>query len=129
MSARRPRRAFSADQAATRAQERMNTKIDAAIRNGNASYLQKKTAKVMIRLPTNKFETLVSADGTVSDAGRYYYQQLGIAEPTIFAYEQPLINNRWVLTFDGSRKLVQRMDDDGWKPTPYRVTILQIQQT
>ena len=50
--------------------------------------------KVVLRLPTNRFETLVSADGTVSDAGRYYYQQLGVAEPTIFAYEQPLINGK-----------------------------------
>ena len=115
--ARAKRRAYSADQAVPRARERMNAKIDAAIRNGNAAYLQKRTAKVMLRLPTNKFETLVSTDGTVSDAGRYYYEQLGIAAPTIFAYEQPLLHGKWVKTFDGGKKQVQRMGDDGWEPT------------
>ena len=102
MSARANRRAYSADQAAARAQGRMNANIDAAIRNGRSANLNKTTAKVTLQLPTNKYETLVSADGTVSTAGSYYYQQLGIEPPSIFAYEQPLINNKWVNTFTGA---------------------------
>ena len=37
----RRRRALSADQSMIRAQERMNTKINAAIANGNVAQLQK----------------------------------------------------------------------------------------
>ena len=62
---------MSADQALTRAQQRMNSKIDAAIANGNVAKLQK-SMKVTFQLPTNKFITLVSADGTVSAEGLRY---------------------------------------------------------
>ena len=91
----------------------MNTRIGAAIASGHATFLQKRSMRVVLRLPTNRLETLVSADGTVSDAGRHYYQKLGAAQPTIFAHEQPLINNKWAIAFDGSKKLVQRMEADG----------------
>ena len=80
--------------------------------------------EVACRLPTNRFETLVSADGTVSDVGRHCYQDLGVAAPTVFACEQPLINIKWAVAFDGSKKVVQRMEADGWKPTKNRVGIL-----
>ena len=104
MSARANRRAYSADQAVARARGRVNAEIDEAIRIGRSANLNKAAANVTLQLPTNKYETLVSPDGTVSDAGAYYYQQLGIAPPSIFAYEQPLINNRWVRTFNDGKK-------------------------
>ena len=72
---------------------------------------------VTLRLPTNSSLKLVSADGTVSAEGRSYYDAIGINPPTIFAYEQPLINNKWVNAFAGTAKMVQRMTTDGWGPT------------
>ena len=103
MSARANRRAYSADQAVARARGRMNARIDESIRMGRSANLNKTTAKVTLQLPTNKYETLVSADGTVSAAGSYYFQQLGVAPPSICAYEQPLINNRWVKPYGGGK--------------------------
>ena len=108
---------MSANQAMTREQERMHSNIDAAIAAGNVEQLQNKNMSVTLRLPTNSSVKLVNADGTDSDARRHYYQHLGIAAPTIFAYEQPLINGNWVRGFDGRKRLVQRMSADGWKPT------------
>ena len=110
------RRALSADQSVIRGQERMNTKINAAINAGNVAQLQK-SMNVTLRLPTNSSVKLVSADGTVSAEGRHYYNTIGINPPTIFAYEQPLTNGKWVTGFDGKKKMVQRMTSDGWKPT------------
>ena len=104
MSARANRRAYSANQAVARAKGRMNAKIDESIRMGRSATLNNTAARVTLKLPTNSYETLVCPDGTVPDAGAYYYQQLGIAPPSIFAYEQPLINNRWVKTFTGVKK-------------------------
>ena len=104
MSARANRRAYSANQAVARARGRMNAKIDESMRMGRSAILNKTTARVTLQLPTNRYETLVSPDGTVSDAGAYYYQQLGIAPPSIFAYEQPLNNNEWVKNFYGRQK-------------------------
>ena len=61
----RRRRAMSADQSMIRAQERMNTKINAANNAGTAAQLQK-SMHVTLRLPTNSNLKLLSADGTVS---------------------------------------------------------------
>ena len=91
----RHRRAMSADQSMTRAQERMNSKTDAAIAAGNAAQLQK-SMNVTLKLPTNSSVRLVSADGTISAEGRRYYNKFGIGAPTIFAYERPLNNGKWV---------------------------------
>ena len=104
MSARANRRAYSADQVVARARGRMNARIDESIRMGRSANLNKTTARVTLQLPTNRYETLVSADGTVSAAGSYYFQHLGIEPPSIFTYEQPLINNKWMKTFTGAPK-------------------------
>ena len=56
---------MSADQALTRAQERKNSKIDAAITAGRVAQLQK-SMSVTLKLTTGGSIKLVSADGTVS---------------------------------------------------------------
>ena len=81
----------------------MNASIDEAIRYDRPANLNEAAAKVTLQLPTNKYETLVSEDGTVAADGSYHYQQLGIAPPPIFAYEQPLTNNRWVKPMGAAR--------------------------
>lgn len=51
--------------------------------------------------------------------GAHYYSKLGIEVPAIFPYEQGLVNSRWVVGFDGKKKMVRRMGADGsWKVTP-----------
>ena len=57
---------------------------------------------VTLKLPTDSSVKLVSADGTVSAEWCHYYNKLGIGAPTIFAYEQPLENCKWVKGFDGT---------------------------
>ena len=57
---------------------------------------------------------LIEAAGKVTAAGRAYYQEvLGIAPPRLFAYEQPLIDDKWVIGFSGQRVLVRRRQADG----------------
>ena len=108
---------MSADQALTRAQERKNSKIDAAIAAGKMAQLQK-SMSVTLKLTTGGSIKLVSADGTVSAEGRHYYNKLGVEPPSIFPYEQPLEHGKWIRFFDGKKKMVQRMGADGWQPTP-----------
>ena len=111
------RRAMSADQALTRAQERKNSKIDAAIAAGRVAQLQK-SMNVTLKLTSGGSMRLVSADGTVSPEGRHYYGKLGVEPPSIFPYEQGLEGGKWIRTFDGKKKLVQRMGSDVWQTTP-----------
>ena len=74
---------MSADQALTRAQERKNSKIDAAITAGRVAQLQK-SMNVTLKLTSGGSMRLVSADGTVSPEGRHYYSKLGVEPPSIF---------------------------------------------
>ena len=76
------RRAMSADQALTRAQERKNSKTDAAITAGKVAQLQK-SMNVTLKLTSGGSMRLVSADGTVSPEGRHYYSKLGVEPPSI----------------------------------------------
>ena len=115
---RRPRRAMSADQAKMRAQERNYRKIDAAVGSGVLPKLQK-TMNVTLKTLTGGSIRLVSADGTVTPEGQHYYNNAGVAPPSVFAYEQPLESGRWVRGFDGNKKLARKMGSDGhWHPTP-----------
>ena len=107
---------MSADQAQTRAQAQIIAKIDAAIDAGREARLQK-NMNVTLKLLTNCSVKLVNADGTVTPEGTHYYGKLEVAPPTIFPYEQPLIGNKWVRAFDGTKKLVQRMTTNGYRPT------------
>ena len=115
-SRRAPRRAMSADQALERKQERDREKVDAAILGGQQSKLQK-NMNVTIKTLSGGSIQLVSADGTVTDAGRHYYTRVGVDPPTICAYEQPLESGMWVRGVDGKKKQVRRRTSDGWTPT------------
>ena len=107
---------MSADQALTRAQERKNSKIDAAIAAGKMAQLQK-SMNVSLKLTSGGTIRLVNADGTVSPQGLHYYSKLGVEPPSIFPYEHGLENGKWIKPFVGKKKMVRRMTADGWQPT------------
>ena len=44
---------------------------------------------------------------------------LALTPPAVLPYEQGLLNGKWVVGFDGKKKMVRRMGADGsWKVTP-----------
>ena len=114
------RRAMSADHALTRAQERMNSNIDAAVDTGIAAQLQK-SMNVTLKLASGRSVRLVNADGVPTREGTHYYSKLAIDPPAIFPYEQGLHHGKWVVGFDGKKKMVRRMGADGWQVTPMGV--------
>ena len=112
---------MSADHALTRAQERMNSKIDVAVNAGITGQLQKKSMNVTLKLASGSSVRLVSSDGVPTREGTHYYSKLGIDPPAIFPYEQGLLNGKYVVGFDGKKKLVRRMGADGLQVTPMGV--------
>ena len=62
VSPSRPRRARSAEKALSVAQERHNSKTNAAVAAGHVAQLQKRTMKVTLRFPTHNFVTLVDPE-------------------------------------------------------------------
>jgi hypothetical protein len=63
---------------------------------------------------------LLAADGEATPAGRFYYGTLlGLPVPTLYAYETPLIHDKFVRGFDDSLILVRRKNAEGvWEPMP-----------
>ena len=98
---------MSADQALRRAQERNYRKVDAAVDSGLLARLQK-NMNVTLKTLTGGSIKLVSADGTVTPEGLHYYNNVGVAPPSVFAYEQPLESGKWVRGVDGNKKLVRQ---------------------
>ena len=51
----------------------------------------------------------------VTEEGKEYYNVLGEAYPTIYPYEQPLINEKWVVGFGDvyKRQVVRQAEVDG----------------
>ena len=78
-----------------------------------------KTQGYTIQIANNKTMTLLNSDGSATASGRYYYETiLDLPLPTTFAYEQELIDGKWVEGFNGEKILIRRRDSEGnWQPT------------
>ena len=107
---------MSANAAQTRAAERVNARLDQAVASGLRGMVQRSMA-VTLSVPPGRNITLVKADGAPTREGTYYYGRLGIAPPSIYPYEQPLINSKWVQGFDNKKHLVRRWASNEWKVT------------
>ena len=92
------------------------TAIRAAIANGLPV---KRTRTQAYTLTTaNSTLTLLNADGTATANGRFYYKAMDLPLPTAYAYEQELIDDKFVLGWEGNKILVRRRDTEGnWVPT------------
>ena len=90
--------------------------IHEAIALGTRAYVNTRLMTVNLHLTDNRKVKLVGADGVVTAEGEEYYRKLGMAFPSIYPYDQPLINGKWVKGFDG--KLVRRFLSGEWVVTP-----------
>jgi hypothetical protein len=94
------------------AQARMIASLDGAFQSGSQPS-QSRNLAIVLRTPNRKRHTLVTKEGQPTDAGRYWYEQLHqVAAPTIYRYEQPLIDDRYVETWDGRRIAVRSKNSD-----------------
>ena len=92
--------------------------IHEAIALGSRATVNTKLMTVNLRLTDKRTVKLVGADGVVTDEGREYYDVRGEAYPSIYPYEQPLINGKWVKGFDGKLHMVRRFLSGEWVVTP-----------
>lgn len=98
---------------------RMIASLDGAFQFGSQPS-QNKNLAIVIRTPNRKRYTLVTKEGQPTDAGRYWYEQLHqVAAPTIYRYEQPLINDTHVETWGGRQIRVRTKNrrDNTWTIT------------
>ena len=78
--------------------------IEDAVLAGRSSESAKKSESRYIVTAGNKRQTLLLADGRATVAGKYYYRELlKLPIPTLYAYEAPLIANKWVTGFSGRK--------------------------
>ena len=85
--------------------QQMRAAIDAGVqpRSSSTNYGQ--------YLPTDRGKIkLQKPDGALTRQGRDYYDMIGLNPPLLYSYEQPLINDKFVLGYDGKKILVRRWD-------------------
>jgi hypothetical protein len=96
----------------------MEAQLQAAIAAGTWPQRYRTSVAQFIRAPGGRRIKLINADSQPTAEGRYYYAQLGVDVPRLYVYEQPLINDKWVMAFDGTRVKVRERNSDGaWRIT------------
>lgn len=60
---------------------------------------------------------LQHADGTLTEAGKHYHQHVGQYPPLRYSYEQPLINYKFVMGYNGNRVKVRTWKNGEWQVT------------
>ena len=101
-----------------RAPPAMENQIRAIIARGTQPQRHRTSVAQFIRAEGGRKIALVGADSKPTLAGAFYYKELGVEPPKRYAYEQPLLNDKWVVAFDGSRvKVRERMADGSWRIT------------
>ena len=95
----------------------MEEKLDAALQAGTAPKLDARKMEVRLSLGPRKPVVLVEGDGTVTREGRIVYETMGVPAPSIYPYEQGLINGKWVKNFPGAASAKTLVVGRGGKPT------------
>ena len=82
----------------------LKNNLTKAIEAGRSSQKNATNEGRYITLVNGKKEKLMMPNGTATPAGKIYYDEiLGIGAPRLYAYEQPLIGEKWVMGFSGKK--------------------------
>jgi len=95
----------------------MEEKLNAALQAGTIPKLDARKMEVRLSLGPRKPVILVKADGTVTSEGKIVYEKLGVPAPSIYPYEQGMINGKWVKNFPGAPAAKTLVVGRGGKPT------------
>ena len=95
----------------------MEEKLDAALEAGTVPKLDGRKMEVRLALGPRKRVLLVKADGTVTMEGKHVYEKMGVPTPSIYPYEQGLMNGKWVKNFTGAASAKTLVVGRGGKPT------------
>ena len=89
------------------ASNRLKAQIRAAVEAGEESQRFASNPGRFLRRGARRIKLLNADEGL-----------LGLPKPSLYAYGSPLIDGKWVESFDGGRVLVRRKMADGtWRPT------------
>ena len=101
---------------ANRRNRAMNESLSSAFDIGSQLVQQRNTA-IVVPTQDRKRYTLVTKDGTPTEAGKYWYENVhNVPAPTLYRYEQPLIRDTHVKRFDGKEIAVRKWSktDGDW---------------
>ena len=96
----------------------METSLLAAIANNTQPQRYQASVGQFIRLADGRAVRLMNTDNSLTSAGSAYWRLAGIPAPRLYNYDQPLINEKWVMAYDGTRlKVRERTADGSWRIT------------
>jgi len=96
----------------------METTLLQIIDRGTLPQRYKTSVGQFIRAPDGRQIRLQGPDNKLTPEGRAYWQLRGIEAPSLYNYDQPLLNDTHVMAYDGSRIKVRERTADGWRITP-----------
>ena len=108
----------------------MENQIRAAIAQGTQPQRLRTSVAQFVRAADGRKISLIGADSKPTAAGVFYYKELGVEPPKRYAYEQPLLNDKWVVAFDGSRvKVREKLADGSWRITKAGLSYFKYNRT
>ena len=96
----------------------MEEKLTAALEAGTIPKLDARKMEVRLSMGPRRPVVLVKADGTVTKEGEHVYEKMGVPAPSIYPYEQGLMNGKWVKNFPGAASAKTLVVGRGGRPTP-----------
>ena len=95
---------------------RLRARIDLTINSGERAQAFSSSQGRYLQVGTRKVK-LQNTDGTLTDSGRHYHAHLGDVPPLMYSYDQPLINDKWVIGYNGKRIMVRKKVNGQWQVT------------
>ena len=109
----------SAADRATAARTAMEALMQTIVERGTLPQRYRTSHAQFVRAPDGRQISLMGIDNKPTKEGAVFYRLLGVEPPKLYDYHQPLINDRWVMSYDSQRIKVRERNDDGtWRITP-----------
>ena len=100
------------------ATEAMDATLTGIIARGTLPQRYRTSVGQFIRAPEGRQIRLQGEDSRLTEAGKAYWRLLGVPAPSLYTYDQPMLNDAYVRAYDGSViKVRQRAADGSWRVT------------
>ena len=86
---------------------RLRARVESAIRDGERVQPFKSTQGSFLQVGNQRVK-LQNKDGALTAAGTHYWEHIQEDPPLMYSYDQPLINNQWVIGYNGKRVRVRK---------------------
>lgn len=96
----------------------MGAQLQQIISRGTPVQRFQRNSGQYVRAEDGRRIPLIGSDNRSTAAGKRYFELLGVPPPSLYNYDQPLHNDKWVIGNDGRKILVRKRPHGEWEITP-----------